>query len=119
MRVNGKNMSDNKMVEKLLLIIPMKFDYVVTTIIKSPDTDTLAVEKLQNIIESHVNNILEKIEKIKDKALRSQVNLNNIVRSSQIRECKGRENFSHGKRRNFRGRYQGTFRVFENFNFNQ
>ena len=42
-RVYGKNILDNKVVKKILHTMPMKFDHVVTTIIKSHDTDTLSV----------------------------------------------------------------------------
>ncbi|PNX75607.1 putative copia-like retrotransposable element [Trifolium pratense] len=58
--------------------MPMKFDHVVTTIIESHDTDTLSVAELQGSIESHVNRILEKTEKVKEEALKSQLNFNNV-----------------------------------------
>ena len=48
----------------------MKVDHVVTTIMKSYNTDTLSVAELQESIESHVNKILEKTKKVKDEALK-------------------------------------------------
>lgn len=67
--------------------MPIKFYHLVTTVIESHDTDTLLVEELQRSIESHVNIILEKSEKVQEeeKALKSQVNLNNVIESSQMR----------------------------------
>jgi hypothetical protein len=40
-RVCGKDILNNKVVEKILHTMPMKFDHVVTTIIKPQDIDTL------------------------------------------------------------------------------
>lgn len=42
-----EDISDNKVVEKILHITSMKFDHVVTTIIVSHNTDTLLVAELQ------------------------------------------------------------------------
>ena len=53
-------------------MIPVKFDHVVTTIIESHDTDSLSVAELPGSIESHVNRIIEKTEKVvKEEALNS------------------------------------------------
>lgn len=81
MRVYGEDIQDSKVVEKILRTMPMKYDHVVTTILESHDTDTLSVAELQGSIESHVNRILEKTEKVKEEAMKSQVNLNNVAES--------------------------------------
>jgi len=119
MRVYVEDIPDSKVVEKILRTMPMKYDHVVTTILESHDTDTLSVAELQGSIESHVNRILEKTEKVKEEALKSQVNLNNVVESSQMGEARARDNFNNGGRGNFRGRGRGTFRGRGRGNFNQ
>jgi len=68
--VTGENILYNKVVEKSLCNMLMKVDHVVTTIMKSYNTDTLSVAELQESIESHVNKILEKTKKVKDEALK-------------------------------------------------
>ncbi|CAJ2651487.1 unnamed protein product [Trifolium pratense] len=82
---------------------------------------TLSIAELQGSIESHVNRILEKTEKVKEEALKSQVNFNNAGESSQMGEGRGRDNFNNnnGGRGNFRGRGRGTFRGRGRGNFNQ
>nr|KYP56571.1 hypothetical protein KK1_002814 [Cajanus cajan] len=75
MGVYGEHIPNSKVVEKISQTMSMKFDHVVTTIIKSHDTDTMIVIELQGSIECHVSRILEKIEKVNEQALKSQVNL--------------------------------------------
>ncbi|XP_058784201.1 uncharacterized protein LOC131658971 [Vicia villosa] len=119
MRVYGEDIPDSKVVEKILRTMPMKFDHVVTTIIESHDTDTLSVVELQGSIESHVNRILEKTEKVvKEEALKSQVNFNNTSESSHIVEERGQNTFNRG-RGNFRGRGRGNYGGRGRGNFNQ
>lgn len=74
---------DNKVVEKSLCNMLMKVDHVVTTIMELHDIDTL-----QGSIESYVNRILQKTEKAKEEALKSQVNFNNINEFNQMGEDK-------------------------------
>ena len=63
MKVYGEDILNNKIVDKILQTLPMKFDHVVTTIIESHDTNTMTIEKLYGSIESHVSRILEKTKK--------------------------------------------------------
>jgi len=90
--------------------MPMKFDHLVTTILESHDTNTLSVAELQRSIESHINQILEKTEKVKERTLKIQVNLNNVFESNQMGEGRARDNFNNGGRGKYRGRGRGTFR---------
>lgn len=92
---------DSKVVEKSLRTMSMKFDHVVTTIIKSHDTNTLFVAKLQGRIESHVNRILEKTKKVvKEESLKSQVNFNNTTESSCTGEERVQSNYNNRGREN-------------------
>ncbi|XP_072064335.1 uncharacterized protein [Arachis hypogaea] len=82
MRVCGEDMPDRKVVEKILHTMSMKYDHVVTTILESHDMDTMKIAELQETMESHISRILEKSEKSTEEALKSRVNLNNVVESS-------------------------------------
>jgi len=115
MRVYGEDIPENKVVEKILRIMLMKFDHVVTTIIESHDTDIMMVVELQGSIENHVSIILEKTEKENEEALKSQVNFTNIVESNRSKDGRGRED----KNINFKGRGRGSFRGRGRCNFNQ
>ncbi|XP_052733740.1 uncharacterized protein LOC128196520 [Vigna angularis] len=117
MRVYGEDISESKVVEKILRTMPMKFDHVVTTIIESHDTDTMTVAELQGSIESHVSRILEKTEKGAE-ALKSQVNFNKVAESNQEVESRGRDNFNNRGRGNFRSRGCGNLRGRGRDNFN-
>ncbi|CAI8602313.1 unnamed protein product [Vicia faba] len=82
MRVYGEDIPDNKVVEKILRTISMKFDHVVTTIIESHDTYTLYVAELQGSIESHFSRILENPEKVK-----KEVKIITIIEEEEIIEA--------------------------------
>jgi len=64
MRVYREDIPESKVVEKILRTLPIKFNHVVTIIIKSHDIDTMTVVELQGSIESHVSRILEKTKKV-------------------------------------------------------
>ncbi|RDX95461.1 hypothetical protein CR513_22019, partial [Mucuna pruriens] len=85
----------NKVVDKILRVMLMNFDHVVTTIIKSHDTDTMTITYCKEVL---------KVMKINKEALKSQVNLNNDVKSSQSVE-EGEEIIQvEVKEGNYRGR---------------
>lgn len=60
MRVYGEDIPDNKVVDKILCTMPMKYDHVVTMIIESHDIDAMTVVELQGSIKSHVSRILRR-----------------------------------------------------------
>ncbi|RDY03915.1 hypothetical protein CR513_12436, partial [Mucuna pruriens] len=93
MRVYEEQILDNKVVDKILRIISIKFDHVITTIFESRNTNVMILE-FQSI-KSHVSKILEKIEK---------VNLNNDVESNPSVESRDHDNFNNRERRNYKGR---------------
>lgn len=70
----------------------------------------MTVVELQGSIERLVTRILEKTEKVSEEALKSQVNLNNVAKTSQNAENRGRDNFNNGRRGNFTGRGRGNYR---------
>ena len=109
MKVYGEDILNNKIVDKILQTLPMKFDHVVTTIIESHDTNTMTIEKLYGSIESHVSRILEKTKKENEEALKSQVNLNNVAETSRSAENRAYGNFNSGGRGNFKGRGRGNY----------
>ncbi|XP_072076479.1 uncharacterized protein [Arachis hypogaea] len=111
-RVYGEDMSDSKVVEKILHTMPMKYDHVVTTILESHDMDTMTIAELQGTMKSHISRILEKSEKSIEEALKSLVNLNNVAESSHTQVGQGR-GF------NFQSRGRGSFRCRGPGNYNQ
>ncbi|XP_016207341.1 uncharacterized protein LOC107647806 [Arachis ipaensis] len=112
MRVYGEDMPDSKVVEKIFRTMPMKYDHVVTTILEFHDMDTMTIADLQGTMESHVIRILEKSEKSIEEALKSRVNLNNVVESSRTQERQGR-GFNFQSRGRGRGNYnQGSYNNF-------
>ncbi|XP_072054397.1 uncharacterized protein [Arachis hypogaea] len=82
MRVYGEDMPDSKVVEKILCIMPRKYDHVVTTILESHDMDTMTIAELQGTMKSHISRILEKSEKRTEEAPKSRVNFNNVAETS-------------------------------------
>ncbi|KAL4388518.1 hypothetical protein GQ457_09G024580 [Hibiscus cannabinus] len=108
MRVYGEKIEDKNVVEKILRTMPMKYDHVVTTIIESHDTDIMTVAELQGSLESHISRILEKTEKVSEEALKSQVNLDKVVESSQNSESRSGDNSSYRGRGSWRGRGRGN-----------
>ncbi|XP_057747692.1 uncharacterized protein LOC130966885 [Arachis stenosperma] len=110
MRVYGEDMLDSKVVEKILRTMPMKYDYVVTTILESHNMDTMMIAELQGTMESHISRILKKSEKSTEKALKIRVNLNNVAESSRTQERQGCGfNFQSRGRGSFRGRGRGNY----------
>ncbi|KZV16959.1 hypothetical protein F511_33103, partial [Dorcoceras hygrometricum] len=53
MRSNGENMSDSKIVEKILRALTDKFTYVVVSIEESKDTENVTIDKLQSSLFVH------------------------------------------------------------------
>lgn len=81
MTVYGEDIPDSKVVEKILHTMSMKFGHVVTTIMESSNIDILLLAELQRMYRKSFNKILEKTEKVKEEAMKSQVNLNNVAES--------------------------------------
>ncbi|XP_016191825.1 uncharacterized protein LOC107632671 [Arachis ipaensis] len=90
MRVYREDMPDSKVVEKILRIMPMKYDHVVTTILEFHNMDTMTIAELQGTMESHISRILEKSEKSTEEALKSRANLSNVAEPSRTQEGRGR-----------------------------
>ncbi|RDX82724.1 hypothetical protein CR513_36460, partial [Mucuna pruriens] len=70
MKVYREEIPDNKVVDKIMCTMLIKFHYVVIIIIQS-HTDAMTIAKLQGSIESHVSKILEKTRKVNEEALNS------------------------------------------------
>ena len=59
----SKNRELKISVNKIIRIMPMKYDHVMTTIIESHDTYAMIVSELQSSIESHVNRFWRRQDK--------------------------------------------------------
>ncbi|XP_057759015.1 uncharacterized protein LOC130979569 [Arachis stenosperma] len=118
MRVYRDDMSDSKVVEKILRTMPMKYGHVVTTILESHDMNTMTIVELQGTMESHISKILEKSEKSTKEAIKSRVNLNNVAASSHTQEGRGLGlNFQSKGRGSFRGKGHGNYNQSSYNNF--
>nr|KYP45272.1 hypothetical protein KK1_033146 [Cajanus cajan] len=53
MRAYGENILDKKIVEKILISVPRKYDPIVTTIEQTKDLSTLSVTKLMGSLEAY------------------------------------------------------------------
>ncbi|KAJ8761593.1 hypothetical protein K2173_004369 [Erythroxylum novogranatense] len=59
MRSNGEEMSDKKIVEKILRTLTDKFTYVVVSIEESKDTDTTSIDEFQSSLVVHEQNFVD------------------------------------------------------------
>jgi hypothetical protein len=62
MKANGENKGDTVVVEKILRSLTHKFDYVVCSIEKSRDIDTLTIDELQSSLFVHEQRMSTHVE---------------------------------------------------------
>ncbi|XP_014490824.1 uncharacterized protein LOC106753519 [Vigna radiata var. radiata] len=64
MKANGGNKGDVAVVEKILRSMTSKFDYVVSSIEESKDTDTLTIDELQSSLLVHELRMTSHVEEV-------------------------------------------------------
>ena len=52
-RINGENLENHRVVEKILRILPIKFEMVVIALLESKDLSSFSVEELMGSLLSH------------------------------------------------------------------
>jgi Reverse transcriptase (RNA-dependent DNA polymerase)/gag-polypeptide of LTR copia-type/Integrase core domain/GAG-pre-integrase domain len=74
MRTYGEDLSDQKVVEKILISLTEKYDYVVTAIEESKDLSTLSIQQLMSSLESHEERKLHRGESSMESAFQTKLN---------------------------------------------
>ena len=60
MRTYGEEINDQKIVEKILISLPEKYEYIVAAIEESKDLSTLTIQQLMSSLESHEERKLQR-----------------------------------------------------------
>ena len=60
MRTYGEEINDQKIVEKILISLPEKYEYIIAAIEESKDLSTLTVQQLKSSLESHEERKLQR-----------------------------------------------------------
>ena len=105
MGLYGEVVTDKKIVEKILISLPEKYDAMVSIIEETKDIATLSVRELMASLQTHEQRLLRHSEKSIESALQSKLNLAIKPRESSSQEHQRGESFRGG--RFGRGRSQG------------
>ena len=93
MRTYGEEINDQKIVEKILISLPEKYEYIIAAIEESKDLSTLTVQQLMSSLESHEERKLQRQESSIESAFRSKL-------SFKLQSLRFRGNFQ--KKDNFK-----------------
>ncbi|KAL5566399.1 hypothetical protein UlMin_029563 [Ulmus minor] len=93
MRVYGENITDKKIVEKILISCNEKYDLVISAIEESKDIDTLTPTKLIGSFEAHENRINKRNEDTTENAFPSKIKMQS--QKSKVGSRKTQENFKN------------------------
>ena len=75
MRTLGEDVTDQKVVEKILISLPEKYEHIVAAIEESKDLTTLSVEQLMGSLESHEQRRLLRNDQSVESAFQTKLNL--------------------------------------------
>ncbi|KAK0582068.1 hypothetical protein LWI29_021146 [Acer saccharum] len=75
MRTLGEDVTDQKVVEKILISLPEKYEHIVAAIEESKDLTTLSVEQLMGSLESHEQRRLLRNDQSMESAFQTKHNL--------------------------------------------
>ena len=73
MRTYGEDISDQKVVEKILISLTDKYDYIVIAIEESKDISTLSIQQLMSSLESHEERKLQREGNLIEDAFHSKL----------------------------------------------
>ncbi|TXG67555.1 hypothetical protein EZV62_008830 [Acer yangbiense] len=74
MRTLGEDVTDQKVVEKILISLPEKYEHIVAAIEESKDLSTLSVEQLMGSLESHEQRRLLRNDQSVESAFQTKLN---------------------------------------------
>ena len=115
MKTYGEKLTDQTIMEKVLMNMPEKFDNVVSVIEQTKDLSTLSVEELMGSLKVAEQRLIRHSEKPVESAFQSQLNLGPKNSGKHLENEQNGEmsskggRFGKGGRRNSRGRGRGNF----------
>ena len=126
MKVHGEKITDKRIVEKVLISLPEKFDSMVAVIEETKDLTKLSVQELLSSLKSHEQRLERHSEKSIESVFQSKLNFNSST-SERKSEQKEEDSFGRGGQGRGRGKNQrcrstrhdtkGSFRsyLFKNY----
>ncbi|KAK2986205.1 hypothetical protein RJ640_001284 [Escallonia rubra] len=115
MKTHGEDISDQRVVEKILISLPEKFDHIVAVIEKTKDLSTLSVQEVMASLKSYEQRMARHTEKAVESALQSKLNVGSKSQERKPQnfdQPKGESSrggrYGRGRGRN-RGRGRGNF----------
>src|ERR1044072_4104398 len=94
MRAFGEDILDKKIVQKILITVPPKFDPIVTTIEETKDLSTLSVTELMGSLEAYEQRLFRHKEDTLENAFRSKLKFR-----PQNKEDGGKKNYGETSRK--------------------
>ncbi|KAL5719509.1 hypothetical protein ACHQM5_012274 [Ranunculus cassubicifolius] len=105
MKTYGETIPDQRVVEKILISLPERYDSIVSVIEQTKDLETLGVEDLMGTIKAFEQRMNMRGEKPLENAFQSKINLGTIEPSRGRGTTRGRGRNTRGRGR---GRSDGT-----------
>lgn len=104
LRANGEEVSDQRIVQKILISLTEKYDHVVPAVEESKDLTTLTMTELLGSLQAHEQRLERRIDGSLENAFQSNVN----VKSQKLKDSnkKGKKVFKEDKKK----AKQGVFR---------
>src|ERR1044072_5270935 len=94
MRAFGEDILDKKIVQKILITVPSKFDQIVTTIEETKDMSTLLVTELMGSLEAYEQRLFRHKEDTLEKTFQSKLKFR-----PQNKEDGGKKNYGETSRK--------------------
>lgn len=109
MRIFGEEISDQKIVEKILRSLPPKFDHVVTAIEESKDLTTYSLNELMGSLLAHEERMNRSVEKSIEQAFQVKMEVSNKHKKGEMmldqkHAARGRGRGGHRGRGHGRGK---------------
>ncbi|XP_020235396.1 uncharacterized protein LOC109815168 [Cajanus cajan] len=106
MRAYGKNILDKKIMEKILISVPRKYDPIVTTIKQTKDLSTLSVTELMGSLEAYKQRLNKHDEDSTENAFQSKLKLRS---HNKDKRNNGETSRNKENSRNFSRNYQNEY----------